>query len=92
MTKCYKTVQAELTDLNWDGDHEAPSPVEKSEEYLKNIIHYSQLLLDLHYDKKESKEKGTRELNFSKYRKSEKSFKPLSDFYREQAYNKEGSM
>jgi hypothetical protein len=92
MTKCYKTVQAELTDLNWDGDHEAPSPVEKSEEYLKNIIHYSQLLLDLQHDEKKNKEERTREFNSGKYRKSESSFKSLPEFCQEQAYNKAGSL
>ena len=58
-------------------------------EDIKKIIHYCELLLELEYAEKDSKEEGLRELIESKHRESNKPSKP--QFFSE-TYNQKGSV
>ena len=58
-------------------------------EDIKKIIHYCELLLELEYGTKGSKEEGLRELIDSKHREGDRASKP--QFFSE-TYNKKGSV
>jgi len=58
-------------------------------EDIKKIIHYCELLLELEYGTKSSKEEGLRELIDSKHREGDRASKP--QFFSE-TYNEKGSV